>query len=557
MNPLSTLYNKIVGAGDVVSDGTAGIVGDVGAYSGGGDRYGFSDYGSGGSKWPNGLSASGGSRVIDHYTTRQNARDAMQDSPQARAIVERFADTVVDTGMRLECNPEFEILGIKPESAEQWARATELRFHAYASSKQAFRCQTMTLYQGMRMAQVFQQRDNDYFVRFFYSRDRDLMNPLQLQFVDPDQINGYGLTSTYGGAQQLNTHDGIEKNAAGREIAYHVTAWNGKEFKQVRIPAEYRGRTMMIHGFQPEYAGQHRGYSRLAHALQDFENITDFSMAHIKKAINQSNITMTVESESDSPASNPFEDLVRRRGAGPLASSVIGSNPSSAPAGETPQSFQEMLGYYEMPETTFTTPGSVGVFNLMGREKLKPFYNTTPSEHFDAFVNSFTGYLSASLSIPLEVVLMKFNQSYSASRGALLLFWRVANIWRMEMAADFLNPVYKAWLAEEIASGRIQAPGWQDPVLKSAWLSCMWNGSPMPNIDPSKTAQADENYVRMGAQTLDMVARNLNGSDGATNRAKLKREIGELPIQTFGGPSEEKPGKPEPKKPEEKEEDDG
>lgn len=50
----------------------------------------------------------------------------------------------------------------------------------------------------------------------------------------------------------------------------------------------------------------------------------------------------------------------------------------------------------------------------------------------------------------------------------------------------------------------------------------------MPNIDPDKTASADMKYVEMGAQTLDRVARNTNGSSGKANRAKLAREIAEL-----------------------------
>ena len=138
------------------------------------------------------------------------------------------------------------------------------------------------------------------------------------------------------------------------------------------------------------------------------------------------------------------------------------------------------------------------------------------------------------MGMPLEVLLMKFNQNYSASRGALLLFWRVANIWRCEMESDYLNPVVEMWLSEEIATGRISAPGWQDPILKAAWLDSRWIGSPMPNIDPSKTAKADQMMTEMGAQTLEQTARKFNGSSSKSNRVKLKREINELSIPPWG-----------------------
>jgi len=162
-------------------------------------------------------------------------------------------------------------------------------------------------------------------------------------------------------------------------------------------------------------------------------------------------------------------------------------------------------------------------------ESLEPFKDTAPAESYEKFVGAFLSHLSASVGMPLEVLLMKFSESYSASRASLILFWRVAEIWRKELIADFLHPVYESWLAGEIAAGRIQAPGWSDPRLRAAWLSSSWVGIPMPNIDPMKTAKADKTYVEIGAQTLDRVARNHNGSDGSMNRAKLAREYAELP----------------------------
>ena len=101
------------------------------------------------------------------------------------------------------------------------------------------------------------------------------------------------------------------------------------------------------------------------------------------------------------------------------------------------------------------------------------------------------------------------------------------------MNADLNNTVYEMFLSEVIAAGRISAPGWSDPRLRAAWLNARWIGVPMPNIDPQKTAVADTKYAELGAQTLDRIARNFNGSSGKANRAKLKREYGELPPSPF------------------------
>jgi len=492
---------------------------------------------SGGAKYPHGLTGDGKGHIIDHYRTRQNARSAYATITQAKALVDRFADTIVEIGLFLESVPKWEILGISAEAAEKWSSHVEDAFDSWARSKFSQRSQTNNFYQNQRLYSIMQQRDNDIFVRLFYSKDKKLINPLQIDFIDPDQIKGDTFTST-AGYMNCTIHDGIIRDNSGVEKAYQILLKKRKtingyqhvSFEHKTIPAigTKSKRRMMLHGFNPEFSGQGRGYSRLHHILQEFSDVTDFTLAQIKKAINQSNINMYVKPSQDNPASNPLEDIARVREAGPI--SQFGSDPVPADNAENVTTDStNRVAFCPMPEAAITQPGSVGVFNLLEGEDLKPFDGKAPSESYDSFVDAFTSYLSASAGMPVEVLLMKFNQNYSASRAALILFWSVAKIWREEMAADFMNPIYESWLSEEIASGRISAPGWSDPRLKQAWLNNRWIGAPMPNIDPMRTARADKEYVEMGAQTLDRVSRNLNGSSGKSNRAKLTREFSELP----------------------------
>jgi lambda family phage portal protein len=418
------------------------------------------------------------------------------------------------------------VLGISPDAAREWADDVAQRFHLYFSSKQVSRSETETGYQLQRLAGLFQQRDNDYFARLYYSNRRDLQNPLQLQFLDADQIgDGYGWTSTYG--EQL-AKDGIIRDTAGREIAYKVRVQNrDQSYKWVTVPAmgARSGRKFMLHGYRAEYPGQGRGFARFAHAIQEFENLTDFTSAQIKKAINQANLTMYVKPSPDNVASNPMENLVTQH-AGP-ASSEYGATPSTTTSALP---LDEMVKYVPLPEATDRIPGSVGVFNLQEGEDIKPFESSAPADSYDKFVDAFTAHLAASAGMPIEVLLMRFNQNYSASRATLVLFWRIAQIWRAELDADFNNPIYQAWLAGEIAVGRIRAPGWSDPVMKAAWLNSTWEGVPMPEIDPLRQSKANMNFAELGSKDLDTIARSVNRSDGRMNRAKLTKQYEELPL---------------------------
>jgi lambda family phage portal protein len=473
-----------------------------------------------GAKWDFGLSANGVSPLLDNYLLRQNSRSAIHDSVEYRAMVTRLADSVIDRGLRLVPEPAAAILGLTEDQAVDWSEGVSDRFHAWARQKTVDVSGNMNLYQLQRLAHMSQVRDGEYFARLYYDAQSGLLNPLQIGFIDPNDIQGTaGLTSTVGFNHYLDS--GIERDQYGREIAYHYYQWTGKDYVPKRIPATApNGLPLVIHGYRAEYANQVRGFPEFSHCLQEFENLTDFKSAHIKKAINQSQLVLSIEAGDNGPSDNVFEAITQAK-TGP--SSSVSPTASVVDTGS-------QFSYQVIEEAASGTPGSTVVYGLDSGEKLKPFANTAPADNFDGFVDAFAAYLSASNSIPIEVVLMRFNSNYSASRASLMLFWRVAQIWRDEQAADFLDAVYSSWLWGEIAAGRVIARGFSDPMLRSAWTQCAWSGVPMPNIDPAKTAKADELYVKLGAQSLDAVAQNFSGSRYKQNVARLARQYESHPI---------------------------
>ncbi len=499
--------------------------GKHGAFHGG--SMGSSRGGSDGSKTPNGISGSGSSITFNHTLLRRNGRVAYHQTPQAKSLVTRMADTVADIGLRWEPMPNALTLGITPEEAERWAREVKPRFDAWAKSKKQHRSGTMTWYQSQRLYQVFQHRDNDIFSRLFYTGDKDLLNPVQFEFIDPDQIRGDAFTSTSG---FQSNQDGINRDSRGREKSYNVWLRDAKgHYKTETIAAKSStGRIFMLHGFMPEYAGQGRGLSRLGNDVQEFQKITDLTLAEIQKAIIQSSIWGFVKPSKDEDAHNILQTLQTRGGAGPAGES-FGSTPAGADATDVGAVGLEPLSCYDIPEATIDQPG-VFIANLPKGQSLEMVNNTAPTTGVDRFVDFFTSYLASARSMPIEVLLMKFSSNFSASRGALLLFWRVAQIWRDEMAADYLNPTVEMWLSEEIAAGRVAAPGWSDPRLRAAWLNSMWIGPPAPDIDPARTAKARKDNIEAGVTTTSIEARNYNGSDAEANKARLKREIDDMSV---------------------------
>lgn len=503
----------------------------VSMHSQGGPNFGgYGSFGSSGvgagAKWLGGIPNTGQGLTIKPQEMRINARSAYHDSTQARAVVDRYADIVVDVGLKLAPTPSVKLLGLTDEQGEAWSERIAEKFHLYMSSKQCMSSEKMTGYQAQRLYEIQKRRDGDMFTRLYYNTRPGLASPLQFDFIDPSQIKGQSYTSTLGFDVDIN--DGIKRDEYGREIGYTVWAKDGKGgFKDEYIPAVGKsGRIHMLHGFNPEYASQGRGYSTLGHALQEFQSITDFSLATIQKAINQSQITMFVEPSQDEDAVNPFEGITDNYGP---SVSQYGSDPTP-PEGAQNVAIEDIRGveYCPVPTANFGVPGSTGVFNLPKGSKLAPFPNSAPGDSFDSFVDAFTSHLSSSMGMPQEVLLMKFGSNYSASRGALILFWRVAQIERAEIDADLMAPIYEMWLSEEIASGRETAFGWSDPGMRQAWLSHDLIGTAIPNIDDKKAAQANEINLKINSTDLDRVAFDTNGSNGKANRSKLKRQTQEV-----------------------------
>jgi len=490
-----------------------------------------------GQKFQGGLPFPTPTLMLDSEAIRQQVRTLSHNSLQLRALLERDTDTVIAQGLNISPEPKHQLFGLTPEAAKDWISNVKTRFELWAMSQKSNRSGRCNFFQAQRLMNKCLRRDGELFVALSYHNDPSLLSPLRFELIDPNQIRESAMTWTASGASLLSplNREGITRNADGEEVSYKVWIADAAGMpRMTEIPRIGRGgRVMMLHAMtNTDYAGQLRGISPFAVCIQDLENILTFTLAQVEKMKNQSNVWATVESETSEPAEDPFANnptfgVTPAFGNG-KAAKQFGSNPQPEPEAQnvTEESLEPV--YTEIPHTATVRPGSWGIFSLKGKQKLKPFQETTPSQQFNQFVDAYFAYIAAATGQSVETVLMKFNANYSASRATLILTWRIAVQRRWELDYYILGPIYEMWLAEEIAAGRVSCPGWADPRLRAAWTSHRYNGLSMPNIDPVKTASAAKEYLSMGATTLEDVAIEYNDSDAESNRVKLKQELQEL-----------------------------
>lgn len=438
----------------------------------------------------------------NHWELRRRARISYWDSVQARQLVGRLDDTVVNDGLILEATPAWDILNLQnmqdDQSRQAWTRDVETRFHLWARSKEPDATARMTLYQ--LMGQIFHTEliDGEIFAIFRYSPDTSRMNPLNIQLVNADLIQNPRKVP-----KDVRIEDGIELDPAGREIAYHVLDRKTGETKRIPKFGPKSRRVFMLHIGTPGIPGEVRAITPLAAIIHELQKITDYTIAEIESAIINATIAVWIK-PGDVDSSNPLKDLIQ-----PATSS---DKTAAGDSRNTP------------PSDGFIAKPGLMIQNLKANEELESYDTKRPNVGYEKFVSAITKSLAASWGIPLGVLDMAFSNNYSASRGELLLFWNRVRVLRAALASDFLDPVYAGWLSEEVRFSRIMAPGFNIPIARAAWLNADWIGISPPAMDPLKEANAAATRIKEGLTTRAAEARIHNGSEFSENVERLKGE---------------------------------
>ena len=182
---------------------------------------------------------------------------------------------------------------------------------------------------------------------------------------------------------------------------------------------------------------------------------------------------------------------------------------------------------------SITELGNGNVYELPPGKKVDHVgVNRTPSAFAD-FVNQIITMIGSGLEIPYEVMTHRYNSNYTAARAAELDFRMVVRRFRKSFTDKFCQPIYEAWLAEAVALGRVECPGFfDDPLIRAAWCGCQWIGMSKGHVQPVQEANAArirmESHITTGAQE----AMEYNGGDYMENIAQYGRETAAIKAAT-------------------------
>lgn len=442
----------------------------------------------------------------NNYTLRQRGRMAYMSQPIATSAIRTNRTNVIGVGLKPNPKIDAEVLGISSATAEEWEKTVKAEFKMWAEDKAACDATAVNdFYEMQQLAFISWIISGDVFaVRKEYPETFENPYSLRIQLIEADRVRTpSNYTGSYpyltdGVAENGNKiHDGVEVDVNGKIVAYYVcntypfeATVDSTKFSRVEAYGEETGLPVIMHMMNSERPDQYRGVTYLAQIIEPLLNINRYTNSELMAALVESFLTVFIKTEGDA-GENPFNST----------GDQISYDPNE----------------YEIG------PGTMNVMNP--GETIDVLDPKRPASGFQGFVHAIATQMGAALEIPVDLLLKEFNSSYSASRAALLEAWKSFKMYRSWFISDFCRPVYKLWLTEAVARGRIMAPGFfTDRRLKEAWLGCEWIGPSQGQLDPVKEITAEILAVENGFTTNEDATIKLNGGDWTANMNKLERE---------------------------------
>lgn len=449
----------------------------------------------------------------NNMTLRQRSRILAMSGGLALSALRTNRTNVIGFGLLLKSVIDKDVLGLTEEQATEWQKKAETEFALWAENK--FNCDAIGMNDFYKIQQlVFYSAltNGDCFP--LIQRDEEAVTPLapyslRLNIIEADRIqtptkNAYGglMQVTDGRTKEGNPiYDGVEVDRYGKVKAYHIRSdypfeTNSKTTEWTRVEAigKETGLPNILHIMcDVERPGQYRGIPLIAPVIEMILQIRRYTDSELTAAVIESLFTAFIKTNTR-PDENPMTDVT---------------------TGEEPIETDDTE--YEM------APGNI--IHLKPDEDVTFGDPKRPAGGFQGFVEAVAVQIGASLEIPKEMLLKQFNSSYSASRAALLEFWKLVKMRREWFIADFCRPIYEIFIYEAVARGRLKAPGFfDDPIKRMAWLGANFTGPSQGMLDPTKEITAEQMMCENGFSTRSDSAIRLNGSDYFRNVDYLKTE---------------------------------
>lgn len=438
----------------------------------------------------------------DLKTLRARATDLRRNDPLAQGVEHTKATGVVGTGLALQAAVNRDFLGLTEQAADDWEGRAEMLFNLWAADPghcHVKRTQNFWEQQDSAFRAVLRKGDHWVQLTTRPAAHGERLFQLALQHIAAERVSnpdGLGDTETL--------VQGVEKDPWGSPIRVHVST---------RYPGYYRVGEVQAWSPLPIYHPDtgRRVVLHLARVLDDDETRPAPDLSPVIEQIKQ--LGRYTDAEINAAVVNAFQSLVVK--------SQTGQGLAGLPYREWAPNRK---AYYE-DRPIAMKEGQANILALFPDDDVTSFNPNRPNTAFEPFLMAAWSMIGTGLELPHELLVKRFQASYSAARAALLVAWSFFASRRAWLAARFCQPVYEAFIDEQVAFGRLAAPGYfSDPLVRAAYLGAEWVGDAQGQIDESKAVAAAKERIALGISTRKRECMLLTGQDYDQVRRQLDKE---------------------------------
>ncbi len=404
---------------------------------------------------------------------RERSRDLFMGTPVACGAIKKFRANVVGAGLIPKPVIDNDFLGISREEAVKIEKTIKREFDYWANSTNADSMRLHTFYTLQSLATLSWAMNGDVFAIPTLKKRSGVRSRLSIKLIEADRVtNPFNVGSR-------DIKGGVELNDSGEVIAYHVAdkhPGDNYTVKTERITAfGSTGRRNILHMLEPERVGQRRGVPVLAPVIESLLQLGRYSKAELNAAV----------------ISGIFGTFIKRGLDNEDNFGTLSDVDDENKVLDRDSSKVEM--------------SSNNIQMLSEGDDIVTVNPTRPNANYKAFVDSIIEEIGTALEIPRDILMSRFDSSYSASRAALEEAWKRFIAVRKMMKDYFNQPIYEEFILELVADGKIKAPGFfENEMKRSAYCKAMWVGPKKGTLDPFKEVKAAELRVSNNFTTREI-----------------------------------------------------
>lgn len=449
-------------------------------------------------------------------------RDLVRNDGWASGAITRVLDNAVGANFRPVSKPDYRALAVmsgnkafNAEWASEFGRVAEVAWRNWSNDPNRY-CDAQrkqTVSQMLRVGFRHKLIDGDALAVLLWLEDqpgrRGARYSTTVQLIDPDRLSNPQLQF-----DQQSWRGGVQIDQYGAAVGYWIREahqgnwWDAaKSMTWKFMPRETPdGRPIVIHDFEVERAGQHRGGAGiLTPVIQRLKMLFKYDTTELDASILNAIFGAYVESPYD-PA---------------MVEDALGGPDSDG------------LGPYQTARSEFhnerrITLGEVRMPTLFPGEKINAVDASRPVSNFKEFENAVLRNVAAGSGLSAQQVSNDWSDvNYSSARAALLESWKTLTRRRDEFADNFATPIWSAFLEEAMEIEDFPMPaGAPDFVdARGAYSRCRWIGPGRGWIDPVAERQGSILGMGAGLSTLEQEVAENAGNDWEEVLDQRAREI--------------------------------